>query len=154
MRTTHALRRHAGLPYAQRGWSTPRVLLMLAVEELGAPRMGDLKRRLGVTGRAITSLVDSLDEEGLVVRRPDPTDRRSTRLEMTALGREHLTQIKELHEAHSERTFSVLSRTERLVLLDLLERLGDHVRGETAQLQGDRAGAAEDWPDTEEETRE
>ncbi|MFI7144258.1 MarR family winged helix-turn-helix transcriptional regulator [Nonomuraea sp. NPDC050022] len=63
--------------------------MMLAVNEAGTPRMGDLKDRLGVTGRSITSLVDGLEDEGLLRRRTDPADRRSIRLEITTKGREH-----------------------------------------------------------------
>ncbi len=129
MRTTHALRRYAGQPYQQRGWSTSRVLLMLAVDEAGTPRMGELKDRLGVTGRSITSLVDGLEDEGLLRRCDDPGDRRSTRLEITAKGREHLGEIKALHDAHAEHTFAVLGAAERGALLDTLGRLRDHVAG-------------------------
>ncbi|WP_372660736.1 MarR family winged helix-turn-helix transcriptional regulator [Amycolatopsis kentuckyensis] len=129
MRTTHALRRFAGQPYQQRGWSPSRVLLMLAVDEAGTPRMGDLKDRLGVTGRSITSLVDGLEDEGLLERRHDPGDRRSTRLEITAKGHEHLGEIQALHEAHAELTFGILTDAERATLLDVLDRLRDHVAG-------------------------
>ncbi|SEC61260.1 DNA-binding transcriptional regulator, MarR family [Amycolatopsis tolypomycina] len=129
MRTTHALRRFAGQPYQQRGWSPSRVLLMLAVQEAGNPRMGDLKDRLGVTGRSITSLVDGVEEEGLLQRVGDPGDRRSTRLEITAKGREHLGEIKALHEAHAELTFGILTDAERATLLDVLARLREHVAG-------------------------
>ena len=127
MRTTHALRRYAGQPYVQRGWSTSRVLLMLAVDEAGSPRMGDLKDRLGVTGRSITSLVDGLEDEGLLRRRADPDDRRSIRLEITEKGHEHLGEIKALHDAHADRTFAVLSPAQRTSLLKMLDQLRDHV---------------------------
>jgi DNA-binding MarR family transcriptional regulator len=127
MRTTHALRRYAGQPYAQRGWSTSRVLLMLAVDEAGSPRMGDLKDRLGVTGRSITSLVDGLEDEGLLRRRADPDDRRSIRLEITDKGHEHLGEIKALHDAHADRTFAILSKAQRVTLLTILDQLREHV---------------------------
>lgn len=127
MRTTHALRRHAGQPYTQRGWSPSRVLLMLAVQEAGNPRMGELKDRLGVTGRSITSLVDGLEDEGLLRRSADPEDRRSIRLEITGKGREHLGEIKELHDAHAQATFDVLDAGEKRALLDMLERLRERV---------------------------
>jgi DNA-binding MarR family transcriptional regulator len=127
MRTTHALRRFAGQPYVQRGWSTSRVLLMLAVSEAGSLRMGELKDRLGVTGRSITSLVDGLEDEGLLRRSADPDDRRSIRLDITPKGHEHLGEIKALHDAHAERTFAILTDAERVSLLDILNHLRDHV---------------------------
>jgi len=143
MRTTHVLRRFAGQPYQQRGWSTSRVLLMLAVDEAGAPpRMGELKDKLGVTGRSITSLVDGLEQEGLLRRCDDPVDRRSTRLEITEKGREHLGEIKALQDAHAERTFAVLSDDERGALLDIFERLRDHVAGQLPMADKDVSRAS------------
>lgn len=130
MRTTHALRRFAGQPYVQRGWSTSRVLLMLAVSEAGSLRMGELKDRLGVTARSITSLVDGLEDEDLLRRRSDPDDRRSIRLEITPKGHEHLGEIKALHDAHAERTFAILSEADRTNLLDILDHLREHVAGQ------------------------
>ncbi|GLZ30066.1 MarR family transcriptional regulator [Lentzea sp. NBRC 105346] len=128
MRASHTLRRYAGQPYQQRGWSTSRVLLMLAIEEAGTPRMGDMRTQLGVTGRSITSLVDGLEQDGLLERKADPDDRRSTRLEITAKGREHLAEIKELHSAHADATFAVLGNAEKILLVEMLARLEDHAR--------------------------
>lgn len=127
MRTTHALRRFAGQPYVQRGWSTSRVLLMLAVDEAGSLRMGEVRDRLGVTGRSITSLVDGLEDEGLLSRHTDPDDRRSIRLEITAKGHEHLGEIKTLHATHADRTFAILSEADRTNLLNILDQLREHV---------------------------
>ncbi|MEA5365340.1 MarR family transcriptional regulator [Amycolatopsis sp., V23-08] len=131
LRATHTLRRFAGRPYRQRGWSTPRVLLMLAVEEAGSPRIGELKKQLGVTGRSITSLVDGLEQEGVLTRHDDPDDRRSTRLRITGKGHEHLAEIKALHGAHADRTFGVLGAAEKMLLLEMLERLERHVLEQT-----------------------
>lgn len=130
MRTTHALRRFAGQPYQQRGWSPSRVLLMLAVDEAGTPRMGELKDKLGVTGRSITSLVDGLENEGLLRRCVDPDDRRSFRLEITAKGHAHLGEIKALHDAHAEHTFAILGDAEKAAMLDMFARLREHVAGQ------------------------
>ncbi|MFJ9783349.1 hypothetical protein ACIRSS_27485 [Amycolatopsis sp. NPDC101161] len=52
-RITHVLRRYADAPYAKRGWPAAQVQLLLVVDLLGdRPRMDEVKRRLGVTGRA------------------------------------------------------------------------------------------------------
>jgi len=112
---------------------------MLAVDEAGTPRMGELKDRLGVTGRSITSLVDGLEDEGLLRRCDDPGDRRSIRLEITAKGREHLGEIKALHDAHAELTFGILSDAERIAMLDMFDRLRDHVAGHLAASDKDES---------------
>ncbi|GLY44532.1 hypothetical protein Amsp01_105550 [Amycolatopsis sp. NBRC 101858] len=44
-------------------------------------------------------------------------------------GHEHLSEIQALHEAHAELTFGILGDAERAALLDVLDRLRDHVAG-------------------------
>jgi DNA-binding MarR family transcriptional regulator len=127
-RITHVLRRYAGAPYAKRGWPTAQVQLLLMVDLLGdRPRMGEVKRRLGVTGRAITSAVDALERDGLLRREPDPTDRRASLLAVTDAGRTRLEEIEEIQHGHADETFSVLDPVERKTLLELLSRLEAHV---------------------------
>ncbi len=46
--------------------SGPRLRLLMAVEEVGRLRMGDLAEDLGITARTVTTLVDALEREGLL----------------------------------------------------------------------------------------
>ena len=48
--------------------------------------MRDLGEQLGVSPRNMTALVDALEDAELVVRRPHPTDRRATLVELSAAG--------------------------------------------------------------------
>src|SRR5579871_2496301 len=88
--TSHALKQFVngcmesapGMPHL----SMPRAHLLLMVAEAGSVRMGDLSRVLGVTPRNVTTLVDAIEKEGLIVRRPDPGDRRAILLELSEGG--------------------------------------------------------------------
>lgn len=63
-----------------------RALRMLAVE--GEPmRMRDLSDMLGVAARTATSVVDSLERDGLVERMRHPEDRRAFLVTLTEAGR-------------------------------------------------------------------
>jgi DNA-binding MarR family transcriptional regulator len=48
--------------------------------------MRDLAEQTGLTPRNMTAAVDCLEEEGLVTRRPHPSDRRATIVELTKSG--------------------------------------------------------------------
>ncbi len=71
--------------------------------------MSELSEELGVTPRNITALVDALEEEDMVQRRPHPTDRRATFVELTADGTdlcrgaftEHVGAVADLFDALS-----------------------------------------------------
>jgi DNA-binding MarR family transcriptional regulator len=51
-------------------------------------RMGELARRAHLSKQTMTELVRRLEREGLVERRPDPTDGRASLLFLTARSRE------------------------------------------------------------------
>lgn len=61
------------------------VLEQLSIED--GLRLTDIAKRSGVTPQSTGELVDQLEQIGLVVRRPDPGDRRAKRLHLTARGR-------------------------------------------------------------------
>lgn len=131
-RITHVMRRYAGAPYIRRGWPAAQIQLLLMVDLLGdRPRMGAVRERLGLTGRAVTAAVDALERDGLLVREADSTDRRASLLAITAAGRARLTEIEQIQREHANETFAVLAAGERRTLLELLTRLEDHVNART-----------------------
>lgn len=125
MKTMLAFKRRGNMCFAQQHneLSMARVRLLAAMGDAPRARMGDLSAALGVTPRNITTIVDGLEGEGLIARRPDPTDRRATQVELTAKGREHLEQIHVMHRELSEQFFTVLDESERCYLFTLLSRL-------------------------------
>src|SRR6266571_3912914 len=107
--------------------SGPRLRLLLAVEEVGRLRMGDVAEDLGITARTVTTLVDALEKEGLLARLPDPTDRRATLLELTGKARTQFEQVRSLQMELGEELVAPLVTQQRRQLLDLLGRLNQEV---------------------------
>lgn len=90
----------------------------------GAPmRMGDLAERMHVVPRTVTTLVDTLEDAGLVARAADPADRRSTLVELTAAGRERLEAMAEARRAAAGELLSALDDDEQLQMRRLLAKL-------------------------------
>jgi DNA-binding MarR family transcriptional regulator len=110
--------------------SGPRLRLLLIVEEAGRMRMGDLAEDLGVTARTVTTLVDALEREGLLVRLPDPTDRRATLLSLTERARTQFEQVRNRQMELGEELLAPLDQEQRQQLLDLLNRLNRGVLAE------------------------
>ena len=107
--------------------SGPRLRLLMAVEEAGRLRMGDLAEDLGITARTVTTLVDALEREELLVRLPDPTDRRATLLALTDKARTQFEQVRSLQMELGEELITPLDPEQRRQLLDLLSRLNKGV---------------------------
>src|SRR5437764_15296273 len=123
MRLLHTGRRlHYGR-FSDRELSGPRMRLLGALSDRQPLRMGDLAARLGLTARTITTLVDALEREGLLARRPDATDRRATLIELTDTGCEYLDRVGTTLGELAEQVLAPLDADERRQLLGLLSRL-------------------------------
>ena len=74
---------------------TPGQLRFLrTLQHCGCPqRPGELATRLDLAPRSITTKVDLAADDGLVERRPDPTDRRATLVALTPHGEEVLAKL-------------------------------------------------------------
>ena len=66
--------------------TTARTHLLWELHRLGPSTQRALARTLNVTPRNVTGLVDALEANGFVDRRPHPTDRRATLVTLTELG--------------------------------------------------------------------
>ena len=69
------------------GISLPQYRLLVSASQ-GSQRASELAAAVGVSRPTLTSLVDGLEDAGLVKRVPVATDRRGIRLELTDAGRE------------------------------------------------------------------
>jgi DNA-binding MarR family transcriptional regulator len=108
----------------------------LAAQLARAPdglKMGEISRRLMVTGGNVTGLVDQLVTEGVVERFDDPDDRRAIRIRLTRSGAQWFASMASEHEAWIVDLFGELSAAERSTLYRLLARV------KTAALHGEMA---------------
>jgi DNA-binding MarR family transcriptional regulator len=96
-------------------------------------RMGELSRRLMVTGGNVTGITDQLVKEGLVTREAPPDDRRAFVVQLTPAGRKSFQRMAQAHEEWVVGLFDVLSATERRQLYALLARLKAGVMAATRQ---------------------
>jgi DNA-binding MarR family transcriptional regulator len=96
--------------------------------------MGDLADRLGVAARTVTDMVDGLERDGLLARRPDPADGRATLLEMTPTARADFDRVFSARISFLKQIFSPLGANERRQLLRLLTKLQ---RGPISQCRND-----------------
>ena len=77
-------------------------------------------------------ILDRMEAEGLLERRPDPTDRRARCLYLTAKARPILGEIWRLCDEIRAEMFAGVSRAEREQFMTVLERLHDNI----SQLEG------------------
>lgn len=76
------------------GLSEGRLALLWQVYGSECPSQSDLATSMDVSPRNITGLVDHLEQDGLVERYPDPTDRRATLVRLTEEGDRRLEAVR------------------------------------------------------------
>lgn len=86
--------------------------------------LSELAEKLTCVRSNITQLVDRLEDDGLVKRTDDPSDRRGVRAEVTKLGRErHAAGAKVINKIHEE-----IARQLSAVDKDVLKRALDAMK--------------------------
>jgi DNA-binding MarR family transcriptional regulator len=99
-----------------------RALRMITRSE-EPPRMTELADHLGIVPRSVTTVVDALEEAGLVRRETDPHNRRAIRLYLTDRGVAVRDEMRDARRRAAEDLFAPLSAEERKQFGDLLSRL-------------------------------
>jgi DNA-binding MarR family transcriptional regulator len=82
-----------------------------------------LSARLGLHRNVMVSLIDTLEEQGLVERKPHPDDRRAFAVTLTDKARELLPTLEEQSHAMEDEVTAALTADERVALLGLLQRV-------------------------------
>lgn len=86
-------------------------------------RIVALAAQLDIVPRSATTVVDALEQAGLVTRQPDPADRRSVLLTLTEAGRARLTQLQDTRRQTAEYLFQALPPPDRAHLARILDAL-------------------------------
>jgi DNA-binding MarR family transcriptional regulator len=90
-------------------------------------RMGELSKRMMVTGGNITGITDQLELEKLVVRVPGKQDRRVYTVKLTAAGRRAFAKMATVHEFWIAELLGGLSVQDKEKLNSLLSRVKRHL---------------------------
>jgi DNA-binding MarR family transcriptional regulator len=108
---------------------TPSQLSALSIVERSGPlRLGDLAAAEGIAPSTLTRVVTVLEEAGLVMRRPDPSDARASTIAITDLGNQALQRLRDEGTAVLAQSLRLLTPEQRGALaaaLPSLEQLAD-----------------------------
>jgi DNA-binding MarR family transcriptional regulator len=101
----------------------PQLHGVLWLGQDGPLSMGELARRVGVTEKTITGIVDRLEREGYAQRERDPSDRRVVHVRLTPRGRETSDRVHAQTQESLGNFLSLLEPEDRTALLRIFEKL-------------------------------
>jgi len=111
-----------------------KVLRLLGEDAMTA---GDLVEYTGLTGAAVTALVDRLESLGYVTRKRDTADRRKVTIRAVGAKLRDINRLyKSLHDA-METLLSGYQAVEFAIVVDYLTRTTRVLAEQTAKLNGD-----------------
>lgn len=115
----------AGLPLFRRfDLTEAQFNLLFALKfKQRALTQSELGKRLVVTRASVTSLIDKLEEKGLVERRSVPNNRRIYHVELTPAGQRLIDEVEPLYRVEVHRAMSDLSTEECSTVIGLMERI-------------------------------
>jgi DNA-binding MarR family transcriptional regulator len=108
---------------AEEGLKLSQHAVLAAVAEHGPLAQAELVRRLGFDAKDVVLLLNHLQDAGLVLREPDPRDRRKNAVTATPAGLRTLERCARLAERANAAFLAPLGAAEARQLMDLLGRL-------------------------------
>ena len=106
----------------------PRELLTLQhLQERGPSAQQTLAELAGIDATNIVTVLNSLEDAGLVDRRRDRADRRRAIITLSAQGEQRLADLDRALRQVDDEILAPLSRADRQVLNDLLTRAVQHI---------------------------
>jgi DNA-binding MarR family transcriptional regulator len=121
------------------GISPPQYAVLCALHDHPRTSQADVADLIGFDRATTGGLVDRLEAKGLVVRTPDPDDRRAKRLTLTDAGRVLLGEMQDAVAPLRGRYLDPLTEHERSTLLDLLHRVVAAHDGQSRERAGSRS---------------
>ncbi|GAA3367496.1 hypothetical protein GCM10020367_66840 [Streptomyces sannanensis] len=107
------------------GLAPPDVGLLRMIAGQPGRSQRSLAAELGVVPSRVVTLIDNLDDKGLVERRRSTEDRRNHVLYLSAEGQRVLDEMRKVASAHEEDVCSALDLDQRAQLTALLARIAD-----------------------------
>jgi DNA-binding MarR family transcriptional regulator len=96
---------------------------LVTVEQHGPLRLSELARREAVTAPTMSRVLAALDEQGWVVRAPDPQDARGVLITLSPEGARRLSEVRSHRTALVARRLARLDAAQRDLLRDALPAL-------------------------------
>lgn len=122
-RITRAIDLHSKKLQKQSGLTTSQLLVMETIAKLGQASPSAIAREIMLSQATVTSLIDRLERNGLVVRERSADDKRLVRVRLTESGQAKVDDAPELLQAGFLRELRLLPDWQRNMLISSLQHI-------------------------------
>lgn len=96
---------------------------LILIEANPGMKQTDLARAIQLDRSSVVSVIDKLEQQGIVIRRRAIQDRRSTSVALTAAGQQLLDEVRPRVLEHEARITAHFTPSEQTQLIQLLSRI-------------------------------
>ena len=121
-----AIKERTMAAFEERGANPYQHGILCSLSESQAETQSQIADALGYDRSWLVGLLDELEEEGLIERKPDPADRRRNVVTLKPEGKARLLEFREITKQVEDEFLAPLSKAERQQLHELLLKLAEH----------------------------
>lgn len=122
-RTTQALHKRAGNIFSKGGLTSAQFAVLEALYHKGDLTINEIMESILSTSGNMTVVINNLEKEALIERKPNPKDKRSCIIMITATGRQKIEEIFPMHVKDLAESFAGLEEEEKELLVRLLRKI-------------------------------
>jgi len=142
----HRVHRLVNESMRDQGVSLARSKFLFFLSKLGPCRSTDIAEALNFAPRTVTEAIDGLERDKLVLRKPDPEDRRAKIVSITEVGRVVMEAAEHPRKLLIEEIFSALDDVQLDQMHEIVSRLvakADEIRKRKENSEGASENTAE-----------
>lgn len=132
-----SMHRQADAALSRFSLTASQFVLLALLDERDGVSQRDLVERASSDPNTIRPMLTSLEKKGLVVRKPNPSDRRAWIVGITAKGKRTFEEAHKETEGFRELLLSNLDEFERDLFLQLLDKVAAAMSESAVQLNGE-----------------
>lgn len=117
---------------AAQGASLARTKMLHFISNNAPVRAADIADWFDLAPRTVTQAIDTMERDALVVRVPDPADRRAKRLDITDRGEQVLRQTEPLRRSLIDQAFGLLTEEETAQFARILDKMEQAIEASPA----------------------
>jgi DNA-binding MarR family transcriptional regulator len=125
-RLGYAIKERTMEAFEERGANPYQHGILCSLSESRAETQSQIADALGYDRSWLVGLLDELEDEGLIERKPDPADRRRNVVTLKPEGEARLLELRDVSKRVEDEFLTPLSKTERQQLHGLLQKLAEH----------------------------
>ncbi len=103
------------------------ILMILKNSDQEGISQQELSEKLVVTKSNVVGLVDRMEKQGLVERRPHPTDRRFNRIVITKKGKELVEKVEIHYYEEVDRMMAGISESEKRLIVEATVKVREYL---------------------------